>query len=192
MIEGEAGKPFMVSETGWGEFDITVKLYYVNESGEKPQTLYHYLRLHPFGRTEEEKQAMITKNGEVRAWSYEEQLFNEPYDVFYNILTNGAVPKGWKTPAGGKGKGKNRPTPPLPPPDSDNVWERSAMMPKHNRPAQPFSRETEAAEVKKLKDAQTKTEEMTTKVLAELKDKEDLLAKLKAENNAAAAVAKPA
>ncbi|TQV99564.1 YEATS family protein [Cordyceps javanica] len=192
MIEGEAGKPFMVSETGWGEFDITVKLYYVNESGEKPQTLYHYLRLHPFGRTEEEKQAMVTKNGEVRAWSYEEQLFNEPYEVFFNILTSGAVPKGWKTAAGGKGKGKNRPTPPLPPPDSDNVWERSAMIPKHNRPAQPFSRETEAAEIKRLKDAQVKTEEMSGKVLAELKGKEDLLAKLKAENAAAAAVAKPA
>lgn len=182
----------MVSETGWGEFDITVKLYYVNESGEKPQTLYHYLRLHPFGRTEEEKQAMITKNGEVRAWSYEEQLFNEPYEVFFNILTTGAVPKGWKTPAGGKGKGKNRPTPPLPPADSDNVWEHSAMIPKHNRPAAPFSRETEAAEVKKLKDAQTKTEEMSAKVLAELKGKEELLAKLKAENAAAAAAVKPA
>ncbi|EJP70199.1 hypothetical protein MY4038_000875 [Beauveria bassiana] len=192
MIEGETGKPFMVSETGWGEFDITVKLYYVNESGEKPQTLYHYLRLHPFGRTEEEKQAMVTNNGEVRAWSYEEQLFNEPYEVFFNILTSGAVPKGWKTAAGGKGKGKNRPTPPLPPPDSDNVWERSAMIPRHNRPAQPFSRETEAAEIKRLKDAQAKTEEMSAKVLAELKAKEDLLAKLKAENAAAAAaVAKP-
>lgn len=181
----------MVSETGWGEFDITVKLYYVNESGEKPQTLYHYLRLHPFGRTEEEKQAMVTNNGEVRAWSYEEQLFNEPYEVFFNILTSGAVPKGWKTAAGGKGKGKNRPTPPLPPPDSDNVWERSAMIPRHNRPAQPFSRETEAAEIKRLKDAQAKTEEMSATVLAELKAKEDLLAKLKAENAAAAAVAKP-
>ncbi|KAM3560569.1 hypothetical protein ARSEF4850_003612 [Beauveria asiatica] len=81
---------------------------------------------------------------------------------------------------------KNRPTPPLPPPDSDNVWERSAMIPRHNRPAQPFSRETEAAEIKRLKDAQAKTEEMSAKVLAELKAKEDLLAKLKAENAAAA------
>ncbi len=192
MIEGDAGKPFMVSETGWGEFDITVKLYYVNESGEKPQTLYHYLRLHPFGRTEEEKQSMVTNNGEVRAWSFEEQLFNEPYEAFFNTLTSGAVPKGWKTAGGGKGKGKNRPTPPLPPPDSDNVWERSAMIPKHNRPAQPFSRETEAAEIKKLKDAQAKTEEMSATVVAELKGKEDLLAKLKAENAAAAATAKSA
>jgi YEATS domain-containing protein 4 len=193
VVEGEPGKPFTVNETGWGEFDITIKLYYVNDSGEKPQTLYHYLRLHPYGRNEEEKAAMIAANGEVRAWSYEEQLFNEPYEVFYNILTAGAVPKGWKPP-GGKGKGKNRAPPPLPPAgDSTNeVWEHSAMIPAHNRPGQPFSLETEAAEIKKLADAQAQTEDMSKKILADLKAKEELLASLKAENAAAAAAAKPA
>ncbi|CAH0049256.1 unnamed protein product [Clonostachys solani] len=196
MMDGEPGKPFIVNETGWGEFDIAIKLYYVNDSGEKPQTLYHYLRLHPYGRTEEEKQAMIMENGEIRSWSYEEQLFNEPFDVFYRILTSGAVPKGWKGPpaSGGKGKGgkgKNKAPPPLPSPDSGDVWERTAMIPNSNRPGQPFSRETEAAEVKKLRDAQTTTEEWSQKILQELKGKEDLLAKLKAENAAAAAAPKP-
>lgn len=197
MVDGEPGKPFIVNETGWGEFDIAIKLYYVNDSGEKPQTLYHYLRLHPYGRTEEEKQAMIMENGEIRSWSYEEQLFNEPFDVFYRILTSGAVPRGWKggPPAsGGKGKGgkgKNKAPPPLPAPDSGDVWERTAMIPNSNRPGQPFSRETEAAEVKKLRDAQTTTEEWSQRILQELKGKEDLLAKLKAENAAAAAAPKP-
>ncbi|KAG6028832.1 NuA4 histone H4 acetyltransferase complex and the SWR1 complex subunit [Claviceps citrina] len=192
MVEGEPGKPFTVRETGWGEFDITIKLYYVNDSGEKPQTLYHYLRLHPFGRTEEEKQAMVTKNGEVRSWSYEEQLFNEPYDAFYQILTSGAVPRGWRPLGGGvsgKGKGKNRAAPPLPGPDCGEIWERTAMIPNRNRPGQPFSRETEAAEVRRLKEAQTKTEEMCKLVLADLRSKEERLAKLKAENQAAVAVA---
>uniref|UniRef100_A0A0D2XDW2 Protein AF-9 homolog n=1 Tax=Fusarium oxysporum (strain Fo5176) TaxID=660025 RepID=A0A0D2XDW2_FUSOF len=106
MVEGEPGKPFVVEETGWGEFDITIKLYYVNDSGEKPQTLYHYLRLHPYGRNEEEKQAMIASNGEIRAWSYEEQLFNEPYEVFYNLLTQGAVPKGMEAGAVARAKGR--------------------------------------------------------------------------------------
>ncbi|KAG8416681.1 NuA4 histone H4 acetyltransferase complex and the SWR1 complex subunit [Metarhizium acridum] len=195
VVEGEQGKPFVVNETGWGEFDITIKLYYVNDSGEKPQTMYHYLRLHPFGRTEEEKQSMVTKNGEVRSWSYEEQLFNEPYEAFFQILTSGAVPKGWKpSGASGKGKGKNRAPPPLPAPDSGEVWEHTAMIPNHNRPGQPFSRETEAAEVRRLKEAQAKTEEMCAQILSELKAKEELLAKLKAENQAAAAAAaaKPA
>ncbi|KAG5922319.1 NuA4 histone H4 acetyltransferase complex and the SWR1 complex subunit [Claviceps capensis] len=197
MIEGEPGKPFTVRETGWGEFDITIKLYYVNDSGEKPQTIYHYLRLHPFGRTEEEKQLMISNDGEVRSWSYEEQLFNEPYETFYQNLTSGAAPKGWKVPPGagygkgkGKGKGKGRMAPPLPAPDSGVVWERTAMIPNHNRPGQPFSRETEAAEVKRLKEAQEKTEGMCKRILSELKAKEEQLAKLKAENQAAAVAAK--
>lgn len=186
VIEGEPGKPFLVEETGWGEFDIAVKLYYVNESGEKPQTLYHYLRLHPYGRTEEEKQAMVTEHGEVCSWSYEEQLFNEPYDAFYQLLTNGAVPKGWKPAGGGKGKGKNRAPPPLPAPESGDVWERTAMIPNNNRPGQPFTRETEAAEVKKLQDAKDKTEQMCKELTDQLREKEKLLQELKAENQAAA------
>ncbi|GJN77436.1 histone acetyltransferase subunit (Yaf9) [Purpureocillium lilacinum] len=193
MVEGEPGKPFLVNETGWGEFDITIKLYYVNESGEKPQTLYHYLRLHPYGRTDEEKASMVAANGEVRAWSYEEQLFNEPYEAFFQLLTAGAVPRGWKPSggAGGKGKGKNKAPPPLPAPDSGDVWERTAMIPRQIRPGQPFSMETEAAEIKKLSDAQSKTEEMTKQLLADIKEREQQLATLKAENQAAAAAAKP-
>lgn len=192
MVEGEPGKPFVVNETGWGEFDITIKLYYVNDSGEKPQTLYHYLRLHPYGRTEEEKQAMIAQNGEIRSWSYEEQLFNEPYEAFYQILTAGAAPRGASaapTPGGkgkGKGKGKGRAPLPLPAVDSGDVWEHTAMLPNNNRPGQPFSRETEALEIKKLADAQAKTDDMSKQILAELKKKEEMLAKLKAENVAAA------
>lgn len=192
MVEGDPGKPFTVTETGWGEFDITIKLYYVNDSGEKPQTLYHYLRLHPYGRNEEEKQAMIAANGEIRSWSYEEQLFNEPYEAFYNLLTQDAAPKGWKPTGGkGKGKGKTRALPTLPPADNSEVWEHSAMIPAHNRPGQPFSLETEAAEVRKLADAQGQAEDMCKKILAELREKEEMLAKLKAENQAAAAAAKP-
>ena len=192
MVEGEPGKPFIVQETGWGEFDISVKLYYVNDSGEKPQTLYQYLRLHPFGRTEEEKQAMIAQNGEVRSWSYEEQLFNEPYEAFYNILTSGAVPKGWKPQGGGgkgKGKGKNRAPPPLPAPDSGDVWEHTAMIPNLNRPGQPFSRDTESAEINKLKDAEAKTKELTAKILEENQRKEELLRKMREENQQAAGAA---
>ncbi len=44
--------------------------------------------------------------GEVIAWTYEEQVFNEPFEEFYKILTSGARDKG--TASGrGKGKGKN-------------------------------------------------------------------------------------
>lgn len=37
-----------MTETGWGEFDIQVKIIFVAESGEKPLTTYHRLKLHPW------------------------------------------------------------------------------------------------------------------------------------------------
>jgi YEATS domain-containing protein 4 len=62
------------------------------------------------------------------------------------------------------------------------------MIPAHNRSGQPFSLETEATEIRKLAEAQAQAEDMAKKILAELKAKEELLAKLKGENQAAAAI----
>ncbi|KAG0647537.1 af-9 [Hyphodiscus hymeniophilus] len=70
------GETFEVHETGWGEFEISIKIFYVPESLEKPQTMYHQLRLHTYG-TEAEKEEMRRK-GEIKAWGYEEMVFNEP------------------------------------------------------------------------------------------------------------------
>ncbi|RBQ71339.1 hypothetical protein VDGD_06581 [Verticillium dahliae] len=204
MIDAEPGKPFVVNETGWGEFEITLKLYYATESGEKPQTLYHHLRLHPYGRTEEEKEEMRTGNGEVRAWIYEDQLFSEPYETFYEILTSGAHPKGHPGGAaaagagagagkagggGGAGKGKTKALPPLPDKNAPAVWERTAIVPAHSKPGHEFSRDTEQLEIKKLKDAQDAAQKLCKSMLDELKDKEAQLARLKEENAAAAATA---
>jgi YEATS domain-containing protein 4 len=41
--------PFLVSETGWGEFTVQVRLQFVQESGEKPLTLSHAIKLHHWG-----------------------------------------------------------------------------------------------------------------------------------------------
>ncbi|KAK5664260.1 hypothetical protein OQA88_478 [Cercophora sp. LCS_1] len=182
MVEGEKGKPFLINETGWGEFEITIKLYYVPESGEKPQTLYHHLRLHPYGRNDEEREAMRA-SGEVLSWTYEDQIFNEPYEAFYDILTTGAG----IGPAGSKpgGKGKTKAKEQEAQRSEGGVLERSAMIPMTNRPAQPFSRETEQLEVKKLKEAMVKVEEMTKAMIADLDKKQARLQELKANNSGA-------
>lgn len=179
MIEApEPGKPFEVHETGWGEFEITIKLYYATESNEKPQTLYHFLKLHPFARTEEEKEELAKSgNNEVISWTYEEQLFNEPFEPFYEILTSGATPN-----SSGKKGAKEQPAPKR---SEGGVLERSAMIPLTNRPGQPFSRETEQLEIKKLKEAQAKVDDMVQKLQGELKEREDRLRTLKAEAAAA-------
>ncbi|KJR82934.1 YEATS domain-containing protein 4 [Sporothrix schenckii 1099-18] len=198
MIDGEPGKPFIVEETGWGEFEITLKLYYVSESGEKPQTLYHHLRLHPYGRTDEDREAMRA-TGEVPAWTYEEQLFNEPYEAFYEILTTGALalPKGAAAAggaagSGGGGGGGAAGSPaassaaaaalaPIGKRSEGGVLARSAMVPLLSRQHSPFSKETEQLEIKKLQEAQGSVQSMTEKLLAELRVKEERLAALKKE-----------
>ncbi len=38
--------PFEVTETGWGEFEIMIRIYF-HDNSEKPQTLYHHLQLYP-------------------------------------------------------------------------------------------------------------------------------------------------
>ncbi|KAI0110500.1 hypothetical protein GGR51DRAFT_93956 [Nemania sp. FL0031] len=181
-------KAFVVNETGWGEFEITIKLYYDSKSGEKPQTLYHHLRLHPYGRNEAEKEAMRT-GGEVVAWTYEEQVFNEPFEEFYKILTSGARDKGTPAPGtGGKGKGKGKSTFNSATAGKEgDVKERSAMIPLTTRPGQPFSRETEEAELKCLREAEEKVHQMITALNKGVKAKEEELAALKAGNKAAAA-----
>jgi YEATS domain-containing protein 4 len=178
VIDGHKGKAFEVHETGWGEFEITIKLYYVSESSEKPQTLYHHLRLHPYGRSDEEREAMRA-SGEVLSWTYDEQVFNEPYEPFYEILTSGALPPAAGAPkTGGKG-GKSKDKNPALSQTPGGVLERSAMIPLTNRPGQPFSRETEQLEIKKLKDAQVKVADLTQKLVRELKQKEEKLRSLK-------------
>ncbi|KAN0060651.1 NuA4 histone H4 acetyltransferase complex and the SWR1 complex subunit [Thecaphora frezii] len=43
--------PFSVTETGWGEFDIQMKIFFVPEANEKPVTVFHHLKLHPWLNT---------------------------------------------------------------------------------------------------------------------------------------------
>jgi YEATS domain-containing protein 4 len=188
VIEGEKNKPFLLHETGWGEFEITIKLYYVPESSEKPQTLYHHLRLHPYGRTDEEKENMRLNGGQVLSWAYEEQLFNEPYEPFYEILSSGAMPPASSTPTttksgskssgGGKSKDKDQIKMIR---SEGGVLERSAMIPLANRPGQPFSRETEEVEIKKLREALVKVEELMDRTKEEVAAKERRLKELKAD-----------
>ena len=59
--------PFEVSETGWGEFDVIIKLHFHPVSGEKPQTLYHHLKLHPY-----EEDGLGIKSKPVTSYLYDE------------------------------------------------------------------------------------------------------------------------
>ncbi len=68
--------PFELTETGWGEFELTIKLQFVPESGEKPVMLYHNLRLHPY--EEDGSISTANKNKPVQSFQYDE-LVRTPY-----------------------------------------------------------------------------------------------------------------
>lgn len=40
--------PFQVTETGWGEFDVIIKIWWVAEASEKFLQTMHWLKLHPW------------------------------------------------------------------------------------------------------------------------------------------------
>jgi len=83
--------PFEVTETGWGEFEIQIRITFVQESGEKPVPFYHHLKLHPWtvSGTEPEIPPLeaAIKLGPVHSWQYDEIVFNDPFQSFLNTLT---------------------------------------------------------------------------------------------------------
>lgn len=100
---------------------------------------------------------------------YEEQLFNEPFSEFYDLLTTpmervkgGA--KGTRVMKGGM---------------VGSVGERTAAIPLTTRPDQPFSRETEKLELKRLEEAQVKVRELQEDLKKELKEKETEITRLR-------------
>lgn len=75
----------MVTETGYGEFDVELRLYFDAASGEKAQYRVHRLRLEPFG-TEAEQKKQVAENL-VTADNMEIVEFNEPAAEFFAKLT---------------------------------------------------------------------------------------------------------
>ncbi|GAB1192368.1 transcription initiation factor IIF, auxiliary subunit [Aspergillus pseudonomiae] len=157
--------PFEVTETGWGEFEIQIKLYFVPESMEKPQTLWHSLKLHPYGPDAE---AMKERRDQVTSQNYEEIVFNEPVEQFHDLLTGGAASA---QPQKGKG-GKNTK-------QSGQRNVRTAEIPPNDSPGNPYSKATENKELDRLGEASRTVEQMIKEEKERLIDREKRLAELR-------------
>lgn len=132
--------------------------------------IYHHLRLHPWG-SDEDKEEMI-KKGEVICWQYDEQVFNEPLEPFYEILTSPGDHRAGGGSAGGKKK--------IGTGGMVSLDRRDALIPPRNTPGNMYSREAEELEVRNLRNAQSKIEEMKKEMLDEVAKKEKLLTELRA------------
>ncbi|XP_044509049.1 transcription initiation factor TFIID subunit 14b [Mangifera indica] len=75
--------PFELSESGWGEFEIAITLFFHNDVCDKPLNLFHHLKLYP----EEESGPMSTKKPVV-VESYDEIVFTEPSESFLARVQN--------------------------------------------------------------------------------------------------------
>ncbi|CAI9781978.1 unnamed protein product [Fraxinus pennsylvanica] len=75
--------PFELSESGWGEFEIVITLYFHSDITEKPLHLYHHLKLYP-----EEESGPMSMKKPVVVESYDEIVFSEPSEGFLARVQN--------------------------------------------------------------------------------------------------------
>ena len=162
--------PFEVTETGWGEFEVQIKLFFVPEANEKPQIIWHGLKLHPYGPDAE---AQRERRDTITSHNYEEVVFGEPVEAFYDILTGGGPPP---APARGKGsKGSKQAV-------MKRSSERSAEIPYAESADNPYSRKTEDAELDRLNEALKVVEGMLKEEKAKLAEQETTLEELRRDD----------
>nr|CAG4652070.1 EOG090X0B3F [Triops cancriformis] len=74
--------PYEVTETGWGEFEIIIKIYF-QDPNERPVTLYHILKL--FQNAPGSTANIVDKKPLVSEF-YEEIIFQEPTAMMQQLL----------------------------------------------------------------------------------------------------------
>lgn len=88
--------PFELTETGWGEFEIQIRILFVPCANEKQIVLHHHLKLHPYGpqfdKLMAEGKVELTSTGvpvaqAVESIVYDELVFNEPTESLLELLT---------------------------------------------------------------------------------------------------------
>lgn len=170
---------------------MVIKLYFVPEASEKPQNLWHALKLHPYGpdaeAQRERKDAIISEN-------YEEIIFNEPTEPFYEIMTSGPAPPlsahGGPS-SSGRGKGGKSAKQQLQAAAAAKRGggERSAEIPFADSADNPYSQKAEGAELDRLQVAIKAVEAMVQVEKARLAEKEKMLAELRNSGDGALVVA---
>nr|CAG4645025.1 EOG090X0B3F [Leptodora kindtii] len=73
--------PYEVTETGWGEFEIVIKIYF-QDSNERPITFYHILKLF------QNSPDTVVGKKQVVSEFYEEIVFQEPTLMMQQLLEN--------------------------------------------------------------------------------------------------------
>lgn len=84
------GPTYEVEETGWGEFELIIRIYFVDPN-ERPVTIYHHLRLFNHDPNNPTPVPQIIKNKTVVSEHFDEIVFQDPSLMMSQILN--APPK---------------------------------------------------------------------------------------------------
>jgi YEATS domain-containing protein 4 len=75
-------RPFQISESGWGEFEAGIRIYFKDPT-EEPVDLFHHLRLYP-----PSTQQQLNVKKPVVSEAYDEIVFVDPSRLFFQQLMN--------------------------------------------------------------------------------------------------------
>jgi YEATS domain-containing protein 4 len=92
--------PFVVTQTGWGEFDCKISLI-LRDEAETVVDIIHQLRLYPPGVTAASSSALLKKP--VVNEHYEEVIFHEPSEQLHKLLLGHK----WRRPIGAPTQGQS-------------------------------------------------------------------------------------
>ncbi|CAD6337822.1 unnamed protein product [Miscanthus lutarioriparius] len=144
--------PFELSESGWGEFEIAITLYFHSDVCDKRLDLFHQLKLYP----EEEAGPQSTKKPVV-VETYDEIVFPEPTEAFFQRVQNHPAANVPRLPPGIT----------LPPPGTMEIvpYEKKRGDTKDHPLSQWFSNFSEADELLKLAAARQQFSNLAQKSL---------------------------
>ncbi|QPG73788.1 hypothetical protein FOA43_001102 [Brettanomyces nanus] len=83
--------PFELRESGWGEFEVAIRIYFNSVCGERNITFYHNIKLHPYppqAFNGSMGAPVVDKEGRVQSILYDEIVFNEPTEKMFRLLTS--------------------------------------------------------------------------------------------------------
>lgn len=84
------GPPYEITETGWGEFDIVIRIYWKDSTERTPLTIYHPLKL--FCADKPENQDIIKGLRPHVNEYYDEIIFNHPSQAIQKSVINNLPP----------------------------------------------------------------------------------------------------
>eukprot|EP00092_Neocalanus_flemingeri_P041451 GFUD01045137.1.p1 GENE.GFUD01045137.1~~GFUD01045137.1.p1 ORF type:complete len:232 (+),score=64.13 GFUD01045137.1:75-770(+) len=77
--------PYEVTETGWGEFEIVIKIYF-QDPVERPVTIHHILKLFQTGQDTDHDSLMKSQTNVVSEF-YDEIIFQDPTQNIQPLLS---------------------------------------------------------------------------------------------------------